>query len=231
MDNKINERLRAARKSAGYTQKKLAELLGISEPTMNNYEVGKRVPLADLLARTAEVLGCDAGWLLTGKGDGVASSGGGSDKSAPSADAAKLLSEFVLVPRYDVEATAGQGAVIHSEQIVDHLAFRADWVHHDLCADPKRLILVSAVGDSMEPTIRSGDLLLVDRSKEKMKADGIYLVNVNDGLMVKRVEQQMDGSWVVRGDNATVSREQKIAADDAYRLRLIGRVVWVGRKL
>ena len=51
----------------------------------------------------------------------------------------------------------------------------------------------------MEPTIRSGDLLLVDRSKSRMKGDGIYLINLDDGLMVKRVEWLLGGSVVIRG--------------------------------
>jgi phage repressor protein C with HTH and peptisase S24 domain len=59
----------------------------------------------------------------------------------------------------------------------------------------------------MEPTIRSGDLLLVDRSKSQVKGEGIYLINLDDGLMVKRVEWILDGSVVICGDNTLLSRE------------------------
>ena len=87
------------------------------------------------------------------------------------------------------------------------------------------------MGDSMEPTIRSGDLLLVDRSKSRMNGDGIYLINLDDGLMVKRVEWLLGGSVVIRGDNTAVSREQLLPSTDLEKLQLLGRVVWVGSKI
>ena len=87
------------------------------------------------------------------------------------------------------------------------------------------------MGDSMEPTIRSGDLLLVDRSKSRMNGDGIYLINLDDGLMVKRVEWLLGGSVVIRGDNTTVSREQILPSTDLEKLHILGRVVWVGSKI
>ena len=60
----------------------------------------------------------------------------------------------------------------------------------------------------MEPTICSGDLLIVDPSKLQVKGERIYLINLDDGLMVKRVEYLLDDSVVIHGDNALVSREQ-----------------------
>ena len=59
----------------------------------------------------------------------------------------------------------------------------------------------------MEPTICSGDLLLVDRSKLKVRGERIYLINLDDEVMVKRIECLLDGSVVIRGDNTLVSRE------------------------
>ncbi len=83
----------------------------------------------------------------------------------------------------------------------------------------------------MEPTLRAGDLLLVDRNKARMKGDGIYLINFDDGLMVKRLEWTMDSTVVIRGDNTSVSREQKLTAVEMEKLHLLGRVVWVGGKV
>jgi len=83
----------------------------------------------------------------------------------------------------------------------------------------------------MEPTIRSGDLLLVDRKQSRMKGEGIYLINLDDGLMVKRVEWMLGGSVVIRGDNTVVSREQVLPSTDLEKLHILGRVVWVGSKI
>jgi phage repressor protein C with HTH and peptisase S24 domain len=224
MTNNINERIIKSRKSKGFTQKHLAEILNISLPTMNHYESGKRIPNSALLAKLAGVVECDPGWLLTGERSG-------NSQNPESSLTDSSMEGFVLVPRYNIEASVGGGSIIHSEQIVDHLAFKADWVHKELGTDPKNLVLVHSMGDSMEPTIRSGDLLLVDRSKSRMKGDGIYLINLDDGLMVKRVEWLLGGSVVIRGDNTTVSREQILPSTDLEKLHILGRVVWVGSKI
>ena len=64
-----------------------------------------------------------------------------------------------------------------------------------------------------------------------MKGDGIYLINFDDGLIVKRLEWMMDGTVVIRGDNTSVSREQKLTYIEMEKLHLLGRVVWVGGKV
>jgi phage repressor protein C with HTH and peptisase S24 domain len=225
MTTNINKRITISRKSKGFTQKILAERLNISLPTMNHYETGKRIPGSDLLARLAEVVECDAGWLLTGVETNAKYLEASPNPTDP------IMEDFVLVPRYNIEASAGGGSMVHSEQIVDHLAFKTDWVYKELGTDPKNLLLIHSIGDSMEPTIRSGDLLLVDRKKSQVKGDGIYLINLADGLMVKRVEWLLGGSVVIRGDNTLVSREQTLSSTDLENLHILGRVVWIGSKI
>jgi phage repressor protein C with HTH and peptisase S24 domain len=227
MTNKLNDRIIYARKSKGFKQKELANKLKISLPTMNHYESGKRAPNSELLSQIAKILECDPGWLLTGEGQADKKKETYSNEPMSSS----TLNDFVLVPRYNIEASAGGGSIIHSEQIVDHLAFKSSWVSKELGANPKNLLLIHSIGDSMEPTLRSGDLLLVDRNKARMKGDGIYLINFDDGLMVKRLEWMMDGTVVIRGDNTSVSREQILNAIEMEKLNLLGRVVWVGGKV
>ena len=60
-------------------------------------------------------------WLLIGEGE--------MHSDAPE------RKDFVYVPRYDVQASAGYGTLIESEQIVDHLAFKRDWLESDLSVD------------------------------------------------------------------------------------------------
>lgn len=137
---------------------------------------------------------------------------------------------FVLVPRYDVAASMGNGSVIHSEQVVDHLAFREEWVRTELGAVPKNLILISAIGDSMEPTLRAGDLLLIDRGGEGVKQDAIYAFATNGELRVKRMQLKIDGSVVVKSDNQQYEPET-LTSDQAAALHIVGRVVWSGRRM
>ena len=226
MTNKLSDRIIFARKLKGFKQKELAEILKVSLPTMNHYESGKRAPSSELLSQIAKTLGCDPGWLLTGEGQAE------KNEVLPNEPIpSSLLNDFVLLPRYNIESSVAGGSVIHSEQIVDHLAFKLSWVSKEIGTDPNNLLLIHSVGDSMEPTLCSGDLLLVDRNKARMKGDGIYLINFDNGLIVKRLEWMMDGTVVIRGDNTSVSREQKLTAIEMEKLNLLGRVVWVGGKV
>jgi len=116
------------------------------------------------------------------------------------------------------------------EQVVDHLAFREEWVRTELGANPKNLVLISAIGDSMEPTLRAGDLLLIDRSDAGVKQDAIYAFATNGELRVKRMQLKIDGKVVVKSDNPQYEAET-LTAEQAASLRVVGRVVWSGRRM
>ena len=66
----IGDRIREARQRAGLTQKKLAGRMGASLNTINRIEKSHRTPDARFIARLGDLLGCDAGWLLTGEEGG-----------------------------------------------------------------------------------------------------------------------------------------------------------------
>lgn len=63
----IANRLKAARKKTGYTQKQMGEAIGSSLSAWQDYETGKSIPGGNALAGLAR-LGVDINWLLTGEG-------------------------------------------------------------------------------------------------------------------------------------------------------------------
>jgi len=137
---------------------------------------------------------------------------------------------YIYVPKYDVQASAGHGTVIHSELIVDHLAFKLEWVKSRLGADPRALALITAVGDSMEPTIQENDLLLVNTKVDQVKDGCIYCINIQGDLMVKRIQRMLDGVLVIKSDNAAY-QQFTVSGDQAAALEIVGRVVWYGRQI
>src|SRR6185369_6894411 len=60
------DELAALRKKRGFSQAKLAELVGVEQPTIQRWEKGKRLPDLDSLKTLAEVLGVTPGSLLDG---------------------------------------------------------------------------------------------------------------------------------------------------------------------
>jgi phage repressor protein C with HTH and peptisase S24 domain len=142
----------------------------------------------------------------------------------------ELMRQFVFVPRHQVAASAGHGAVISDETVVDHLAFRRSWIAQTLGLDPLHLALIDARGDSMSPTIESGDLLLLDTRSGSAKTEGIYVINLAGALLVKRLRIKLSGSVEVMSDNPRYASET-ISGSELERLVMVGRVVWHGRKV
>lgn len=65
----------------------------------------------------------------------------------------------------------------------------------------------------------------------KSVLDGsIYVLQLNGGLLVKRIHRKLDGSVVVKSDNPRYDPEI-VSEDSADLLKIVGRVVWVGRRL
>lgn len=141
----------------------------------------------------------------------------------------EAASSYVFVPKYEITASAGNGSVIHDESIVDHLAFKRTWVTQSLGLDPTHLALIDVRGDSMSPTIDSGDLILLDTRKGEAMSEGVYAINLNGSLLVKRIRLKLSGAIEVCSDNPRYQTET-VTGKEAERLHVVGRVVWHGGK-
>ena len=139
-------------------------------------------------------------------------------------------SDFVQVPRYDIRASAGPGALVDGEHVLDKMAFRRDWLRGVLGLQVDRLALLDVDGDSMLPTLTHGDMILVDTRPADGLAPGIHVVNLDGRLLVKRLRPLMDGSVEVASDNERYGTET-VKGDSLNQLRLVGRVVWQGRRI
>lgn len=86
------------------------------------------------------------------------------------------------------------------------------------------LIIVS--GDSMEPTLSNGDIVLIDHSRNYIHDFGIYAISVDDAILIKRL--QPFGSKVqIISDN---SKYPPIIVD-ATELVINGKALWYGHDL
>jgi phage repressor protein C with HTH and peptisase S24 domain len=167
-------------------------------------------------------------WWLHGEGAPPAPS-----DEVPLHRAEQERAEYVAIPLYNgVRAAAGAGAVIDTETPDDALMFRESWIRFELGARPKDLYLIRVAGDSMEPTLRSGDAILVDRRATRPDREGVYILRLNGMLLVKRLQALPGGVVRVTSDNTAFAPfEVTLAALEGPDLVLIGRVVWTGRRL
>jgi phage repressor protein C with HTH and peptisase S24 domain len=196
----------------------LARVIGVSDNAIYKWLSGRGQPsVANLvaLARAAEV---SVEWLATGREDTGTKrpTVRGTDQNG-----------FAYVARYDVKGPAARGGPLRSEQIVDYLAFKKEWVRSRLNADPRNLLLIEAVGDSMAPTLEESDLLLVDLGEPGFRHDGIYVLRRENELAVKRLQRRPDGTLNIISDNPAY--ESSVVASDS--VRIIGRVIWGAGRL
>lgn len=116
--------------------------------------------------------------------------------------------QYVAIPRFNIQASEGGGALAEHAQVVEYLAFDVDFLRTRLRRDPKHLVLIEARGDSMEPTIRDGDILTVDIGPDlAVQHSQVHVIRVADDLIVKRLERRLDGGLIVHRDNARYAQK------------------------
>ena len=81
----------------------------------------------------------------------------------------------------------------------DEIAGRID-LNRDLVKHPLATFYVRVEGDSMEPRIHTGELLVVDRMAETRDGD-VVVARVGQEFMVKRLHTEDDGSISLLSEN------------------------------
>lgn len=193
--------------------------LGVQAATTFKVWRNRRAIPQSYYAKVAEKTSKSVQWLKTGVSP--------APRLRNETDVPALSDGFVMVPRYDVQASAGAGSLIHSELIVDHLAFRHEWVSK-MGLIRQKLALIEVHGDSMEPSLKNSDLVLIDLRNGGLSADGIYVIQHRGHLLVKRIQCKFDGTVVIKSDNPAYESEV-LNPSDAESLVIVGRVVWFGR--
>ena len=191
----------------------LAALVGVSDNAIYKWLAGRGQPTVANLVALARASRVSVEWLATGA-EPV-------HKARKASDAVGR-DDFIFMPRNRARFAGGRNGVLHSEQVVDSIAFRADWIKQHLMAEPRDLILIEVEGDSMSPTIENSDLILANLAEPRFRQDGIYLLRRANGLEVKRIQRRPDGKLLVRSDNP------KYEAMPVAGVNVVGRVVWIG---
>lgn len=141
----------------------------------------------------------------------------------------KSRNDVILVPRLAVGASAGPGALDADDAPLGLIGFEARWLRQ-LSGNPKALSVIQVSGDSMSPTLIDGDDILVDRAdaSESIR-DGIYVLRVDESLIVKRLAiNPAQRSFTVRSDNAAYPDWSDV---NPSGIDIVGRVIWTGRRI
>jgi phage repressor protein C with HTH and peptisase S24 domain len=207
---------------------RLARAMGVSPSAFRKWLKGEAEPSRERLVALARAAGVGVAWLAEGEGPTPAFESGGGRRRSGGREATTELdwSEFVLLP-HRAEAAAAGSVTPPDPSGTGWIALRHDWIRAVCQIEPNELALETATGESMTPTIRDGNTLLIDSTDRTFRNFGIYVLEINGQRLVKRVQRKHDGSLVLISDNTAYQPDtvDKAAADD---VTVIGRVVWSG---
>lgn len=134
--------------------------------------------------------------------------------------------EFEQIPRVNAVLSAGGGSFEIDETVDEYVSFSAKWLASKGAV--RSMVVMSVSGDSMEPEIRAGDTVLIDRGQDEVINRKIYAVGIEDTIFIKRVEKH-PGKLVLCSDNRAYAPIY-VGNDDIDKVRIIGRVLWSSRE-
>lgn len=207
------ERLRQLKQEQGVSYAQLARLLGRNAAYLQQFV--ERGSPRELGERDRRLL---AGFF------GVAETELGASQET-SSTGGRAVGGWIDVPRLALDASAGPGAVPAEEIPYDTFRFSRRWLAEQNLA-PDQLSSITVAGDSMEPLIRAGDEILIDRTPRPLR-DGIHVVRLGEVLHVKRLQAGPPGRVVLISANEAYP-PMEVALDE---IDIIGRVVWKGGRV
>ncbi|MGK7760265.1 XRE family transcriptional regulator [Marinovum sp. B10] len=224
-------RLRAFRASLDLEQRELAATLGVSASGISMAESGKSNVSKKLTDKLFSVYGVSPNWLMHGVGEmliakqrfqGRTSVVSPPDYNQPAHGDVQIDGvDFQRIKRFEVSGSAGKGALVESEKVIDQVAFTSSWllrmgINGDLAA------LIEVRGDSMAPGLLDGSLALVHFTEHEVESGHVYAFLLDSELFIKRLAL-IEGGYLVISDNPS-HQPYKIVGTDADRLFVHGRI-------
>jgi len=211
---------------------KLSAILGLSASTVDGYRRGVKMPKFETLAFIQDRYRISLDWIVDGLDGPFTDQRRDGAFAAPLPSAEKGIgheggalpsSEFVFIPQ--MAGTTSNGELAPDGMTDMRIAFRRDWIARK--GLPQNMSIFKVQGDSMEPTLLSGDLVLVDHSKGATTRDGLFAITIDREVLIKRIQPLMDSKLLVISDN-----EKYTALEiEAENIHINGKVIWFAREL
>lgn len=196
------------------TPSALARRAGIS-PTTLTRPLGRSGHSAPLSRATLDAIQATSGIAYAGF------SGNSVPATVPVSDG--------LVNVFSVSASAGHGALIEDEVVVDRLAFPPGYLASITRTASRHLAIIAVRGDSMLPTLKHEDAVMLDQTKRSLAFDGLFVLRFDGELHVKRVGRGSTAGQVqIISDNRIEFPSFERRIED---VEVVGKVIWLGKKV
>lgn len=133
-----------------------------------------------------------------------------------------------LIREVDIRLAMGDGRVADDYPEVGTMPFNRNFRRALTQAPAEKLFIARGDGDSMLPTLINDDMVLIDQTQDRItQSDRIWALRIEDAGLIKRVRVVPGGGYELLSDNPTIP-PQPVAREHVH---VIGRVIWVGRRL
>ncbi|WP_342657110.1 LexA family transcriptional regulator [Sphingomonas sp. NY01] len=134
----------------------------------------------------------------------------------------------IAVRRVDLSYAMGDGTTLEDYPEEEAVLFDPGFLRRISRAPAHCLFVAQGEGDSMFPTLINDDEVVIDTTQKVLNMqDRIWACAYRGAGMIKRLRIVGEGQVEIRSDNKTVG-DQVVDADD---LVIVGRVIWVGRRV
>lgn len=218
----LGERIEQRLRVLDMSQAELARRVRLSQPSINALIKGKSKDSRHL-HRIAAELETNPAWLA-----------GESDDDAPvtvAPSAIEALTEqldLAIVPELELGYSMGGGAIFDQYEQRGVIPFQRAWLRSMMRGSIADLFVARGEGDSMQPTILDGDIVLIDTAQRDIRQqDRIWAISYGDLGMIKRVRRLPGATYQLLSDNPAVPPVE--CADE--EMHVVGRVIWIGRRI
>lgn len=220
------DRLAALLDERGISQSKLARSIGVSPTTIWKLVNEPGAQGSKHLHRIARELGTTSEYLSGETDDPTPSALADRRPTFRGADP-EPRTDTVDIDEIDLRFGLG-GRYLEGPVETVSRKFSRTWLRNFTDSAPEHLCWTWGSGDSMKPTIEDSDMILIDRSDNRVEfGDKFWAIAYGNVGMIKRLRPMPDGGVKILSDNQSVPPET--AYDD--EMHIVGRVVAIVRKM
>lgn len=139
--------------------------------------------------------------------------------------------ELIYIRQLDLRYALGPGSVIEHAPSATLVPFNLGFIQSISRAPTERLFMASGFGDSMEPVLLRHDMVLIDANETTLDlGDTLWAFEYAGSGLIKRLRAVMRNGkrmLLILSANPDYPPEEADPAD----IRIIGKVVWIARKM
>lgn len=227
----LGKRIKLARGTL--SQEAFCALIGVSKGALGFYERDENLPKIDVISKICSETGVSLDWLVNGVGSMRPKTGEKEPKRALLKNIAfidDVDGELIEIPLVEARLSAGHGSLETDDNVIRLYSLPSQFLYRK--GNPSQMVLMTVSGDSMQPEIMDGDLVLLDQSRKDINVNvgRIFAVGFEDAIYLKRIDKE-PGKIILRSVNKNYPPvEIDVRGQESDSFRVIGQVLWVGRE-